>query len=94
VLAHLIDREDAVADEVGVGAGELGKDETGAIAEDEVVGEVDRLEVLRLAGRGRDRDLFGSDEGVDGARLADVWVADQADGQLGASACGLVGVDR
>lgn len=53
-LAELVDGEDAVADEVGLCGGKVGEDETGAIAEDDSVAQVDGLEVLGLSGGGRD----------------------------------------
>lgn len=77
-LAELVNGQDAVAHEVGLCRGEVGEHETGAVAEDHAVAEVDGLEVLRLAGRRRDGHLFGADEGVDGGRLAHIGVADQA----------------
>ena len=81
-LAQLVDRQDAVAHELGLGAGELGEDETRAVAQEDVLREADRLEVLGLARRRRDRHLLLADEGVDGGRLADVGVADEADDEL------------
>jgi hypothetical protein len=60
----------------------LREDETGAIAEEDFGRKADRLEVLGLAGRSRDRDLLLADERVDRRRFADVGVADQTDDQL------------
>ena len=82
VFPHLVDRKNTVADEVGLGRGELGEDESGAIAEEDVGGEADGLEVLRLAGRGRDRDLLFADQGVDSRRLSDVGISDETDDHL------------
>jgi len=82
VLAHLVDGQDAVADEVGFREGEVGEYETGAVAQDDALAEVDGLEVLRLTRCGRDGHLLGADECVDCRGLADVRVADQADLQF------------
>jgi ribosomal protein L19 len=79
VLPHLVDGKNPVADEVGLGSGELRENETGAIAEEDVGGEADGLEVLGLSGSRRDRDLLLADEGVDGRRLSDVGVSDESD---------------
>lgn len=65
MLSHLINREHTVTDEVRLGRRELGEDKTGAIAEEDIGGEADRLEVLRLSGSRRDGNLLFSDEGVD-----------------------------
>ena len=87
-LAHLVDGEDAIADEVGLCGGEVGEDETGTVAEDHAVGEVDGLEVLGLARGGGHGDLLGADEGVDGGGLADVGVAYEADLEFVICFCG------
>jgi hypothetical protein len=50
VLAQLVDGQNAVANEFGLGAGEVGEDETRAIAEDNPITQVDGLEMFRLAG--------------------------------------------
>lgn len=81
-LAQLVDREDAVAHELGLGARELREDETRAVAQEDILAEADRLEVLGLARRRRDRHLLLADEGVDRRRLADVRVPDEADDEL------------
>lgn len=82
VFAHLVDGKDAVAHEVGLGRRELGEDESRAIAQEDVGGEADGLEVLGLSGGGRDGDLLLADEGVDGGRLSDVGVSDESDDEL------------
>ncbi len=58
-----------------LGGGKLGQDEPRAVAERHAVGDVERLEVLGLAGRGGDGRLLGPEQRVDGGGLADVGVA-------------------
>lgn len=82
VFAHLIDGKDTVADELGLGVGEVGEDETGTIAKENVFAEVDGLEMLCLAGSGRDGHLLGADESVDGGGFTDVGVTDETDLEL------------
>lgn len=93
VLLHLVDGQDAVADELGLGRRELGEDETRAVAERDLGREVERLEVLGLSRGGRDRDALGAEESVDGGRLADVRVPDEADDELGRGP-GMRGIDE
>lgn len=50
---------------------------TRAVTQAQRVGDEQRLEVLRLAGRGGDRRLLGPKQCVDGGRLADVGVTHQ-----------------
>ena len=88
VLAHLINGQDTVADELGLGVGEVGEDETGTIAKEDVVAEVDGLEMLRLAGSGGDGHLLGADESVDGGRFTDVGITDETDLEL--AICGKI----
>jgi hypothetical protein len=83
ILPHLINRQHTVHDHVGLSVRELGEDETWAVAQRNLVGEHQCLEMLGLSGSARDRDLFGSEEGVDGGGLADVGVADKTDHELG-----------
>lgn len=90
VLTQLIDRQHAVAHEIRTRRRELREHESGTVAEDDGVGEVDRLEVLRFARRRRHADLLLADERVDGARLADVRVADEADDEFGRCGAGRV----
>ncbi|KAH9830066.1 hypothetical protein Tdes44962_MAKER09090 [Teratosphaeria destructans] len=91
VLAELVDGEDAGADELGFGGGEVGEDETGTVAQDDAVGEVDGLEVLGLAWGGGYTHFLGAKEGVDGGGFSDVGVADEADGGFAARRIGSLG---
>mmetsp|Transcript_27163 Transcript_27163/g.69135 ORF Transcript_27163/g.69135 Transcript_27163/m.69135 type:complete len:511 (+) Transcript_27163:2798-4330(+) len=59
-------------------ARKLGHHQTRAVAQAQRGADVERLEVLGLAGRGRHRGLLGAKQRVDGGRLADVGVAHQA----------------
>lgn len=79
ILAQLIDGEHTVASEIGLGGGKVGEYETGAIAEDDTLAEMDGLEVLGFTGSRGDGDLLGSDEGVDGGGFTDVGVSDETD---------------
>jgi hypothetical protein len=76
VFPELVDRQHSVTYEIRLRGRELRENETGTIAEDDVW-EVDGLEMLGLTGRRRYADFFLSDKSVDGARLADVWIADK-----------------
>jgi hypothetical protein len=74
VFSHLVNRQNTVADEVGLGESEIGENKTRAIAENHLVTEMDRLEVLRLTGGRRNRNLLGADKGVDGGGFTNVGV--------------------
>eukprot|EP00962_Isochrysis_galbana_P018226 scaffold5250_cov102-Isochrysis_galbana.AAC.6 len=80
-------RTDAVADHLGLGAGDGREDQARAVAQHQLgaVGHVKRLEVLGFARGGGDVCLFGRNHRVDRGRLTDVRVADQADGARGAA---------
>ena len=52
VLSHLVDGQDSVNDHVRLGVGKLGEDETGAVAQGDLVRQVECLEMLGLS-RGR-----------------------------------------
>ena len=81
-LAQLVDREDTVADKFRLGVGEIREDETWAIAQENSIAQVNSLEMLRLAGSRGDRNLLGTNKGVDGGRLSDVGITNQADLQF------------
>lgn len=51
VLAHLVDGQHALSDEIGLCGGEVGEYETRAIAQDDPLTEVDGLEVLGFSWR-------------------------------------------
>lgn len=48
-FSHLVNGQNAVADQVRLGEGEIGENKTRTIAENDIVAEVNGLEVLRLA---------------------------------------------
>ncbi|KND93664.1 hypothetical protein TOPH_01828 [Tolypocladium ophioglossoides CBS 100239] len=63
-LSHLVDWQNAVADQVGLCKRKVGEDETRAIAEDDVVAQMNGLKVLRLARSRRDGHLLGANQGI------------------------------
>ena len=77
VLAKLVNGQHTVTDELCFCVCEVGEHETWAIAEDDLVGKVNGLEVLGLTRRGGDRDLLRTKQGVDCGRFTDVRVSDK-----------------
>ena len=88
VVAHLIDGQYAVDDELAARRHERGKDEARAVAEQQLVVHEQRLIVLRLAGRLAHRCLLVVQQRVYGRALAHVRIADETDGR--AARLGLV----
>ena len=79
VLAHLIDGQDTITDEVGLRGGKLREDESGTIAKEHLGGKSNGLEMLGLSWSGRNGNLLLADESVDGRGFSDVGVSYEAD---------------
>lgn len=77
MLSQLVNGQHTVADQVGLRSGELREHETRAIAEDDVVREMDGLEMFRFSRSRRNRDFLLTDERVDRTRFSDIGIADK-----------------
>lgn len=77
-LTQLIDWQDTITDKFCLGSRKVGEYQSRAIAQDDLLGEMDGLEVLCLSRSRGDRYLLCTDEGVNSRRLSDVRVSNKS----------------